>query len=964
MLPVASVADTSRPAEFALNPSSKPKQVKRINEATVSLFTGRPEERHRGLQILGSLTQGNPVHQSCAGWAGAVQAVTDRLDEHPGLAAWTLSCICVDHEENVELAAKAHCSERLVAMIKQHLADSQVLGPCLQALAHVSPTLGEDTSGSAQACEAILFALQRHPTLESVQREGWRAIGKLGLHCQSRRKRCLELALSAMQEQPDNDLTHEVSSEALATMMWARKETQRIARALGAEDVLETALRQGLWNLNTAKVLERALHTVTGAIAVQPAESCTPVQDVARRGITLGQLFQLEALVQSTFALWDILDTDAESPTFGQVLELRSLAMHPLRSYFIKPLTSTLKCSYVETMGVGEQVPQWMITHWWGTSFRTTIKMLQLHSKHRHVSGEARYWVCTFANNQWDLTTLNDGDILKSPFARAMLSSNCMGEVLLLDRQGTPLSRIWCIFELSITQRIKRGMLPASLGRGSFFLDILAQGTGDGEPITMLEDTGDPQGGWNEVSDDASAEFPLELAHIGADVEIRQARASVEQDRSRILNFICSGKACLKPPVANHPKYDQLNTFVRQIFLSAELYRLAVERPYGCEDSLLDLLQAQANPNFMVRRANTALFAALNADPGSVPIRDERQRRVVELLIKYKAGLNHVNCDVRTALDVVRETCPELETLIKANGGKQFKDISCEFEQGLNEQLRQLMRRAFATKHELDPKVALADISNDTRRSILAAAPILKMYGKIHCEICVRLHTEEAGEVIPAHLGHYVQSLLTSVGCRNKFEIKMCEQNLPCLIVIKAVGPEESIQEFQRNSSKAMAHPLRAWQARRPSKVLRDGLGLARQAQSKGALSQDASPLSPTAMAGSQVGLGSVCCSVSQPSSPTNCSTRNKLAHTLSTSPSGEARARATTDPLSSMQMRTWTPLRSQSLTRTDFAQRVPARSPAHVVLQTGVSSIPQSRRPSPPRPPAMRLSVSDLFKE
>ena len=47
------------------------------------------------------------------------------------------------------------------------------------------------------------------------------------------------------------------------------------------------------------------------------------------------------------------------------------------------------------------------------------------------------------ANNQWELATEIDPDPLKTPFFLAMRTKQCVGVVLVLDKDATPFRRIW-----------------------------------------------------------------------------------------------------------------------------------------------------------------------------------------------------------------------------------------------------------------------------------------------------------------------------------------------------------------------------------------------------------------------------------------------------------------------------------------------------------------------------------------
>merc|ERR1712194_464455 len=89
-----------------------------------------------------------------------------------------------------------------------------------------------------------------------------------------------------------------------------------------------------------------------------------------------------------------------------------------------------------------------MVSHWWGTPFVITVKMLRLHatSRNRDAAMHTSYWCCTLANNQHNLQDLGGSDLLKTPFAKAMRSQNCLGTVLLCDlhtRASTSLLAFW-----------------------------------------------------------------------------------------------------------------------------------------------------------------------------------------------------------------------------------------------------------------------------------------------------------------------------------------------------------------------------------------------------------------------------------------------------------------------------------------------------------------------------------------
>lgn len=168
-------------------------------------------------------------------------------------------------------------------------------------------------------------------------------------------------------------------------------------------------------------------------------------------------------------------------------------------------------------------------------------------------------------------------------------------------------AQVWCVFEAHLTQRLRSREDDLS-SKSTHFLDLVAFDESAGSPkpyapesVAILQDG---VKGWNEVAA-GQAHFPLEVARVGTSVDIRLAEASLQSDRHAIMNFIAYGAMTLKtssnPPPVKHVAYDKLNEFVHSAFASAELYRLACERPEGCVERAKELLSLGADPNSFVR---------------------------------------------------------------------------------------------------------------------------------------------------------------------------------------------------------------------------------------------------------------------------------------------------------------------------------------------------------------------------
>jgi len=401
--------------------------------------------------------------------------------------------------------------------------------------------------------------------------------------------------------------------------------------------------------------------------------------------------------------------------------------------------------------------------------------------------GAVTYWCCTMANNQHNITSeLEDEDLLKSPFARAMMSQRCMGTVLLVDPEVTPLTRIWCVFEARVTQQLRRGMLADRTEKQRFFLDIVAPVVQEDlecvdmkkVSMTMLQDAIGES--WHEVSDTHGVKFPLRVAEIGVTVDVRQARASHEEDRLSILNYVSHGIAAKDPPPATHPKYDELNNFVHSVFASAELYRLACEQPEGCVEKAAELLKLGADVNSFVREGNTALLAAAGADSTSRPgsARPRVQHEFVELLLEHGANVNHVNSNKETVHERSWALPEETRALLLEHEAKTFEEAIPDLERRLNAQMAQLLATGFSSEWQAyEGGGAGTKLRGPAQRSLQAAASaVLKPYPWSVCTIEVQASTRHQQKLAHSRAESVVFAL-ESAGCENSFNVHFGAQS-------------------------------------------------------------------------------------------------------------------------------------------------------------------------------------------
>ena len=243
------------------------------------------------------------------------------------------------------------------------------------------------------------------------------------------------------------------------------------------------------------------------------------------------------------------------------------LNMYHLDNAFVKPLTTPFFCSLVELLATHEQAPRVFVSHYWGNPFWQLLRLLRLHARERHLQISDAVWICTFANNQHDLSELQ-GDLQSTPFYKVIRLQGCLGTVAILDSKTLPFTRIWCVLESFISTD---GESKAS---GKFYdlaawIQVGGQVCGDQEvpPQGILQlDLGDGTfADRAEDSDVSFAVFPTQVARRGFGIDLLSAKASRESDRRSILHFIAgtAEKAAAGDPPEEHPNYDALNFAVR-----------------------------------------------------------------------------------------------------------------------------------------------------------------------------------------------------------------------------------------------------------------------------------------------------------------------------------------------------------------------------------------------------------------
>jgi len=357
------------------------------------------------------------------------------------------------------------------------------------------------------------------------------------------------------------------------------------------------------------------------------------ISDTAKRGISVAQLQELGTLVQEVLEKTTVVDRSNARQDWKRI------NLYIICAYFVMPLTSRFRCSFVELLADAEQVPTWFVSHYWGTPFYQTLRMLSLHRLHRRLAEGCFYWLCTFANNQHHLDELNGG-LVDSPFVRVLRAESCCGTVALMDEKATPFHRVWCVLEC-----YESTMSVETAGKKEHFYDIATwiaentqffNGRVRPEQAALQLDVGQHDSGVCEVVEEEGT-FPWRVADIGVKTNVREAEASREVDKRVIMAYITG-------------KEDRLNAIVRQRFVSGAMYSAALG---GKPDALRDLLRSHPDA---VDKANnkgfTPVFIAAQ----------EGQVEALKVLVEAKANLDKANNNGATPV-FIAEQKGQVETL-------------------------------------------------------------------------------------------------------------------------------------------------------------------------------------------------------------------------------------------------------------------------------------------------------------
>lgn len=119
-----------------------------------------------------------------------------------------------------------------------------------------------------------------------------------------------------------------------------------------------------------------------------------------------------------------------------------SIDLYNLVSEVVKPATAARRCSYIELVALGAQIPSWFVSHFWGIAMNELLACLAAQARARNLADGSSWWIFAFAHNHWASSASNDS------VRKAMTVT--LGTLVVVDRVGVIFQRAWCCYELSL----------------------------------------------------------------------------------------------------------------------------------------------------------------------------------------------------------------------------------------------------------------------------------------------------------------------------------------------------------------------------------------------------------------------------------------------------------------------------------------------------------------------------------
>uniref|UniRef100_A0A7S3V529 Uncharacterized protein n=1 Tax=Chaetoceros debilis TaxID=122233 RepID=A0A7S3V529_9STRA len=247
------------------------------------------------------------------------------------------------------------------------------------------------------------------------------------------------------------------------------------------------------------------------------------IDDVAKRSMTLEELRAVRAIIVSKCVKKKWKSSE------DRQLRPEDVNMYDFNFNLVKPITKKKHESLKELFDSGDSSPTYYVSHWFGGSVLDLINSCESHAMmHDLDASEAKYWVYAFANRHLDVGSDIVSDPSQSSFNRAMELAK--GVLLIVDPKFDVVTRIWVNYEL---HRAVHSRLPIDVA-------IFNEGA-----IKMIVNQDLP----NETTYQKrrrEQQFPCDaMCDKFFQLQLHQGKASLENDKIRILNVMVENKANL-----------------------------------------------------------------------------------------------------------------------------------------------------------------------------------------------------------------------------------------------------------------------------------------------------------------------------------------------------------------------------------------------------------------------------------
>mmetsp|Transcript_112763 Transcript_112763/g.313792 ORF Transcript_112763/g.313792 Transcript_112763/m.313792 type:complete len:683 (+) Transcript_112763:64-2112(+) len=310
------------------------------------------------------------------------------------------------------------------------------------------------------------------------------------------------------------------------------------------------------------------------------------IEKPEHRGITCRQLDQILAFARENCFRWKDTQPARFSPYAGKTLQMDFFNFYHADCWILQPGTEVRKCAFVELMTNARQTPQWFVTHTWGEPIVDVRECLRAHADVRGLSIDTPYWIPAFCMQQCSLK-----EELREGIAQTSMFKGLQGAkfqtLFILDGDATAFTRIWCLFETSLCLDEGGALLDFALCHAGVG-EVLVQGLTEAEEELELREPG----AGVRAKRAREASFPVEIAELGMEVAVQQAKAIPKEDVPLLLSCIAGLDLDEAPPAA-HDRYTETNRQLHAFF--------------GC--ALYAAIRASASRSARSQRASKALQA-------------------------------------------------------------------------------------------------------------------------------------------------------------------------------------------------------------------------------------------------------------------------------------------------------------------------------------------------------------------